>query len=44
MKHSSRKILCLFLFLVMLIIPLFSLNAWAEDYSAELHSLHFDIA
>ncbi|MGN0609070.1 MAG: DUF2207 family protein [Oscillospiraceae bacterium] len=27
----------------MLMLPLFSLNAWAEDYSAELNSLHFDI-
>lgn len=42
MKRSLRKILCLFL--VMLTIPLFSLTAWAEDSSAELHSLHFDIA
>lgn len=42
MKRSLRKILCLFL--VILIIPLFSLTAWAEDSSAELHSLHFDIA
>ena len=42
MKHSLRKILCLFL--VMLGIPLFSLTALAEDASAELHSLHFDIA
>ena len=41
MKHSLRKIL--YLLLVLLIIPLFSLNASAEDYSAELHSLHFDI-
>lgn len=41
MKRSLRKILCFFL--VMLMLPLFSLAAWAEDYSAELHSLHFDI-
>ena len=41
MKRSLRKILCLFL--AILIIPLFSLTAWAEDYSAELHSLNFDI-
>ena len=44
MKRSLRRIQCLFLFVVMLIIPLFSLTASAEDYSAELHSLHFDIA
>lgn len=42
MKRSLRNILCLLL--VLLIIPLFSPNASAEDYSAELHSLHFDIA
>lgn len=42
MKHFLRKMLCFFL--VMLMIPLLSLTAWAEDYSAELNSLHFDIA
>lgn len=42
MKRSLRSILCIFL--VLLIIPLFSLTASAEDYSAVLHSLHFDIA
>lgn len=42
MKRSLRNILCLLL--VMLTIPLLSPNASAEDYSAELHSLHFDIA
>lgn len=42
MKRSLRKILCFFL--VMLTIPLLSLTAQAEDSSAELHSLHFDIA
>ena len=42
MKRSLRKILCFLL--VMLISPLFSLTASAEDYSAVLHSLHFDIA
>ncbi|MGN0665282.1 MAG: DUF2207 family protein [Huintestinicola sp.] len=42
MKRSLNKILCVFL--VMLMLPLFSLTVWAEDYSAELHSLHFDIA
>ncbi len=41
MKRSLRKILCLFL--VMLIIPLFSLTASAEDYSAVLNSLDFSI-
>lgn len=41
MKRSLRRILCFFL--VALIIPLFSLTAWAEDYSAELHSLDYDI-
>lgn len=41
MKRSLHKILCFFL--VMLMLPLFSLTAWAEDYSAELNSLHFDI-
>lgn len=41
MKRSLRKILCFFL--VMLIIPLFSLTASAEDYSAVLNSLDFCI-
>lgn len=41
MKRSLRKILCCFL--VMLIIPLFSLTASAEDYSAVLNSLDFCI-
>lgn len=42
MKRSLRSILCLSL--VLLIIPLFSLTLSAEDYSAVLNSLHFDIA
>lgn len=41
MKRSLRKILCLFL--VMLIVPLFSVTASAEDYSAVLNSLDFRI-
>ncbi|MGN0636213.1 MAG: hypothetical protein ACI4I5_08325, partial [Acutalibacteraceae bacterium] len=42
MNRSLHKILCFFL--VMLMIPASLLIAWAEDSSAELHSLHFDIA
>lgn len=41
MKRSLHKILCFFL--VMLIIPLFSLTASAEDSSAVLNSLDFGI-
>ncbi len=41
MKHSLHRILCLLI--VMLIISLFPLTAGAEDYSAELHSLDYDI-
>lgn len=41
MRRSLHKIICFFL--VMLMIPAFSLTASAEDYSAELNSLHFDI-
>ena len=41
MKRSLHKILCFFL--VMLIIPLFSLTALAEDSSAVLNSLDFGI-
>lgn len=42
MRRFLHKIL--FLFLIMLIIPLSSLTARAEDSDAKLHSLHFDIA
>lgn len=42
MERSFRKLRCLFL--VMLILSLFSAAAWAADYSAGLNSLHFDIA
>lgn len=40
-----KRFLCkiLFFFFVMLMLPLFSLTARAEDYGAELNSLHFDI-
>lgn len=41
MKRSLHKILCFFL--VMLLTPIVSLNVRAEDYSAVLHSLHYDI-
>ena len=43
MRRSLHKILCFFLFLAMLIIPLFSLTAWAEDSSAVLNFLDFGI-
>ena len=42
MKRSLRR--TLFLFLVMLTIPLLFLTAWADEGSAALHALHFDIA
>lgn len=41
MKRSLRRILCLIF--VMLIIPLFSQTAWAEDSGAVLNSLDFGI-
>lgn len=43
MKHSLRRVLCLSLFLVMLVVSLLPLTAGAEDYSAELNSLNFNI-
>ena len=42
MKSSLHKIQCFFLLLLM--IPLLMLTAWAEDPGAKLNSLHFDIA
>lgn len=42
MKRSLRKIQCFFLLL--LTLPLLMLTAWAEEPSAKLNSLHFDIA
>ena len=42
MKRSFCRIICLFL--IMLMLPLFSLTAWADEGSAVLDSLHFDIA
>lgn len=41
MKRSLRRILCLIF--VMMIIPLFSKTAWAEDSGAVLNSLDFGI-
>lgn len=42
MKRFSRRTLCFIL--IVLVMPLLSLTAWAQENSAELHSLHFDVA
>ena len=39
---KCSRILCLLL--VLLTIPLFTLTAWADEGTAALHALHFDIA